>query len=115
MYRHSIEAQDGSRARPGGRMLKWRTLAVRSDLARGDVDPIPFFIQRAPGSIHPPTSRRTGVRLQHSSSGIQNRKRRPDVICPIRRLDYVARFGARDWGSRFGWPQDAVRWIGVPR
>ena len=98
MYRHSVEAQGGSRARPGGRMLKWRTLAVRSDLARGDVDPIPFFIQRAPGSIHPPTSRRTGVRLHHSSSGIQNRKRRPDVICPIRRLDYVARFGARESG-----------------
>jgi len=53
MYRHSVEAQGGSRARPGGRMLKWRTLAVRSDLARGDVDPIPFFIERASGSTYP--------------------------------------------------------------
>src|SRR5262245_58496627 len=38
---------DGSRARPDGRMLTWRTLGISNKLAIGVVDPIPFFIQWA--------------------------------------------------------------------
>jgi hypothetical protein len=44
---------DGSRARPDGKLLKWRTLGVSSNFAVGVVDPIPFFIQWAPGTPHP--------------------------------------------------------------
>jgi hypothetical protein len=60
---HQAEVQDGSRARPDGRALKWRTLAVQSNLARADVDPIPFFIEWAPGSIHPSSDSPTGCEL----------------------------------------------------
>jgi glyoxalase-like protein len=45
--------RDGSRARPDGRMLRWRTLTVQTDLAREEVNPIPFFIEWASDSVHP--------------------------------------------------------------
>jgi hypothetical protein len=48
-----IGPRDGSRARPDGRVLEWRTLGVSATLGGGDVDPIPFFIQWTPGSVHP--------------------------------------------------------------
>jgi glyoxalase-like protein len=50
---YAAAPRDGSRARPDGRVLRWRTLAIQTDLARADVDPIPFFIQWAAGSAHP--------------------------------------------------------------
>jgi hypothetical protein len=43
----------GSRARPDGRLLEWTTLGIGSAFASGGIDPIPFFIQWAPGSPHP--------------------------------------------------------------
>ena len=55
---------DGSRARPDGRMLRWRALGLRSDLAAGGVNPIPFFIEWAPDSVHPSTDSPTGCDLQ---------------------------------------------------
>jgi hypothetical protein len=55
---------DGSRARPDGRMLRWRVLGLRSDLAAGGVNPIPFFIEWAPDSVHPSTDSPTGCDLQ---------------------------------------------------
>jgi hypothetical protein len=60
---HATDLQDGSRGRPDGRVLKWRTLAVQSDFARADVDPIPFFIEWAPGSIHPSEDSPKGCEL----------------------------------------------------
>ena len=45
--------QEGSRARPDGKVLRWKTLAVKSDLAADNVDPIPFFIEWAADSLHP--------------------------------------------------------------
>ena len=44
---------DGSRARPDGRMLQWRSLGIASALAIGVVEPIPFFIQWTADSVHP--------------------------------------------------------------
>ena len=44
-------------------MLKWKTLALRSELGRADVDPIPFFIEWAPGSIHPSEDSPKGCEL----------------------------------------------------
>src|SRR4029453_9274761 len=44
---------DGSRLRPDGRKLAWRTLALQATLERDGVDPIPFFIQWSPESAHP--------------------------------------------------------------
>jgi catechol 2,3-dioxygenase-like lactoylglutathione lyase family enzyme len=45
--------RDGSRARPDGRVLTWRTLAVYAGLADAQVDPVPFFIEWSRGSAHP--------------------------------------------------------------
>lgn len=55
--------QDGSRARPDGRVLKWRTLVVQTDSAPPDVDPIPFFIEWAAGSVHPSEDSPKGCNL----------------------------------------------------
>ncbi len=45
--------RDGSRARPDGTILEWKTLGANSSLAGGEVDPIPFFIEWSPGTVHP--------------------------------------------------------------
>jgi Glyoxalase-like domain len=44
---------DGSRARPDGRTLRWRSLGIGSTVASGGVEPIPFFIQWAADTVHP--------------------------------------------------------------
>jgi hypothetical protein len=43
----------GSRTRPDGAQLKWTTLAIETNLAHGEIDPIPFFIQWDAESRHP--------------------------------------------------------------
>lgn len=55
--------QAGSRSRPDGEVLKWRTLGVKSDLAGGGVDPIPFFIQWESDSAHPSQDSPKGCEL----------------------------------------------------
>jgi hypothetical protein len=45
--------RDGSRARPDGSTLRWRSVGVHADFRAATVDPVPFFIQWAPGSAHP--------------------------------------------------------------
>lgn len=55
---------DGSRARPDGRLLKWRSLGVASTLRAGAVEPIPFFIQWAPDTIHPAVDSPRGCELK---------------------------------------------------
>jgi hypothetical protein len=49
----SAVPRDGSRSRPDGRVLKWRTLAIPTDLASPQVNPIPFFIEWSRESSHP--------------------------------------------------------------
>jgi hypothetical protein len=55
---------DGSRARPDGTLLKWRTLGIASTLRSGVVEPIPFFIQWAPGTVHPAADSPRGCELK---------------------------------------------------
>ena len=55
--------RDGSRARPDGVTLRWRTVGVLAGFAEADVDPTPFFIQWAPDSRHPSTDSPAGCRL----------------------------------------------------
>ena len=54
---------DGSRARPDGTLLKWKTLGVASTFARDGVEPVPFFIQWAPDSPHPSQDAPKGCEL----------------------------------------------------
>jgi hypothetical protein len=55
---------DGSRARPDGRVLRWRVLGLRGDLAAGGVNPIPFFIEWSADSLHPSADSPAGCDLR---------------------------------------------------
>jgi hypothetical protein len=55
---------DGSRARPDGKLLKWRSLGVASTLRSGVVEPVPFFIQWAADTVHPATDSPRGCELK---------------------------------------------------
>lgn len=61
--RQAFGPNDGSRARPDGRTLRWRSLGIASSLAAGGIDPVPFFIQWAAGSVHPAEDSPTGCAL----------------------------------------------------
>jgi hypothetical protein len=56
--------RDGSRARPDGRTLAWKTLGIQSALGMDGVEPIPFFIEWAAGSIHPSRDSPAGCGLE---------------------------------------------------
>jgi hypothetical protein len=61
--RNVFGPSDGSRARPDGKLLRWRALGVPSGLAANGVEPIPFFIQWAADSVHPSTDSPGGCAL----------------------------------------------------
>ena len=64
--------RDGSRKRPDGGVLKWRTLGIASSLSGGDVDPIPFFIQWSTDSVHPSEDSPKGCTLASLEFGHPN-------------------------------------------
>lgn len=45
--------RDGSRARPDGKMLKWKSMGVLNKSGLQGIEPIPFFIEWAGDSVHP--------------------------------------------------------------
>jgi Glyoxalase-like domain len=55
---------DGSRVRPDGKVLKWRSMGVQSTFGDGTVDPVPFFIQWAEDSVHPAQDSPQGCELK---------------------------------------------------
>jgi hypothetical protein len=55
--------RDGSRVRPDGTTLRWRSAGVVTDFRMGTVDPVPFFIEWAAGSTHPSADSPSGCRL----------------------------------------------------
>ncbi len=55
--------RDGSRVRPDGVTLSWRTAGIRAGFGQGDVDVMPFFIQWTAGSVHPSEDAPKGCRL----------------------------------------------------
>jgi Glyoxalase-like domain len=55
--------RDGSRRRPDGVLLQWRTLNVSAPFADAEADPIPFFIEWAAGSAHPSVGAPEGCQL----------------------------------------------------
>ncbi len=56
--------RDGSRARPDGKVLKWKTLGVLNKFGLQGVEPIPFFIEWAADSLHPSQDSPKGCELQ---------------------------------------------------
>lgn len=56
--------REGSRARPDGKLLEWKTLGVLNELGGEGVEPMPFFIEWAAGSLHPSQDSPEGCELQ---------------------------------------------------
>jgi len=61
---HIFGPRDGSRARPDGKVLKWKILGVLNTLGLQGVEPIPFFIEWSADSLHPSQDSPTGCELQ---------------------------------------------------
>jgi hypothetical protein len=55
--------QPGSRARPDGKVLRWKTFGVMNKLGGDDVEPVPFFIEWAADSVHPSQDSPKGCEL----------------------------------------------------
>jgi hypothetical protein len=55
--------REGSRVRLDGVTLKWTSAGILAGLAEADIDPVPFFIQWAPDSVHPSQDAPKGCRL----------------------------------------------------
>lgn len=53
--------RDGSRARPDGKMLRWKSFSLKEDYA----GVLPFFIEWGAGSVHPSQDAPAGCTLQH--------------------------------------------------
>jgi len=85
--------QPGSRKRPDGKVLSWKTLGVKSDLAADDVDPIPFFIEWTPASRRPSEDSPKGCELV----ALEIAHPKPaDVDAVLTKLGIEAKAKARD-------------------
>jgi hypothetical protein len=56
--------RDGSRARPDGKVLKWKSMATMHESGAELIDPVPFLIEWAADSVHPSQDSPTGCTLQ---------------------------------------------------
>jgi hypothetical protein len=56
--------RDGSRASPDGKLLRWKTLGVLTELGARGVEPVPFFIEWAGDSPHPSQDSPRGCELR---------------------------------------------------
>jgi len=77
--RKIVGPQEGSRARPDGKLLRWRTVAVPNDLGASGVEPIPFFIEWARDSMHPSRDSPAGCVLQ----ALQIEHPNPDAVAAL--------------------------------
>jgi Glyoxalase-like domain len=59
-----IGPQDGSRKKPNGEVLHWKTLGIKNNFAGSGVAPIPFFIQWGEGVQHPSQDAPTACRIE---------------------------------------------------
>jgi hypothetical protein len=84
--------QDGSRARPDGVVLKWKTFGIVHKLRSEDVDPIPFFIEWAADSRHPSENSPRGCELVSLEMAHPNAK---DVTEALAKLGIEAKVKAQ--------------------
>jgi glyoxalase-like protein len=75
--------RDGSRVRPDGVTLKWRSAGVLAGLAEAAIDPVPFFIQWAPDSVHPSTDAPRGCRLVSLEAAHQTPSKLQDALAQL--------------------------------
>jgi glyoxalase-like protein len=86
--------RDGSRMRPDGTMLRWRTVGVEAKLGDGTVDPVPFFIAWAADARHPSQDAPSGCRLSGLEIAAPDPARLKEVLS-ILGLDAVVGSGSR--------------------
>jgi hypothetical protein len=72
--------RDGSRARPDGKLIRWKTLGIMHAFGPGPIDPIPFFIEWAPDAIHPSQDSPAGCVLQSFAIEAPNPSRVSDEL-----------------------------------
>jgi glyoxalase-like protein len=58
-----IGPRDGSRTRPDGKILKWKTVVITKSFGDQTIEPMPFFIQWSADSIHPSEDSPKGCEL----------------------------------------------------
>lgn len=89
---------DGSRARPDGRLLRWKTLGVQTEFGAQGVEPVPFFIEWAGDSPHPSQDSPRGCELR---SFELEHPEPAGVIAVLRKLGIEAKVrGAKEAGLR---------------
>jgi hypothetical protein len=85
--------RDGSRATPGGKLLRWRTISVVKQFSANGVDPIPFFIEWAADSVHPSQDSPRGCELQSfeiahpNSEAVRETLRRLGIDAAVRQAE----------------------------
>ena len=79
--------RDGSRARPDGKTLRWKAMAIGHTHRSGNVDPIPFFIEWAADSPHPAGDSPKGCELESLAFAHPNAEQ---VTRTLRSLDINA-------------------------
>jgi len=91
----------GSRARPDGRVLQWKSLSLADD--RNGL--LPFFIEWSAGSVHPSVDAPRGCRLEHFAvagpdpSELANTLQSLGIDCPVERGEKL-QLRARISGSK---------------
>jgi hypothetical protein len=85
--------QPGSRARPDGKVLRWKTLGVLNQLGADGVELIPFFIEWAPDSMHPSEDSPKGCELLALEIA---HPKKEDVRKALAKLGIEARVRARE-------------------
>ncbi len=58
-----IGPRDGSRTKPDGKILKWKTLVIEKTFGDDEIEPLPFFIQWSADSLHPSEDSPKGCEL----------------------------------------------------
>jgi len=83
--------EDGSRIRPDGKVLRWRSVDLPRTPGSGDVEPVPFIIEWAAGSLHPSQDSPKGCALRSFAMEHPEPAR---VIEALENLGIAAKVGA---------------------
>ena len=84
-----------ARDRPDGGRLEWTTLGLPSTFAKGEIDPLPFFIQWSAGTTHPsidspPGSELMALEFEHTdAASLRQTFSRIGIVATVRDADRV--------------------------
>ncbi len=101
--------RDGSRLRPDGTTLRWRSAGVLADFRAGTVDPVPFFIEWAADSPHPAGDSPSGCRLTAFEIRHPDPERLQRLLATLGIQAAVARADTAALGALLATPNGEVR------